>query len=143
MKPTPLKRRRRIRAKSDRAEIIARCDGLVKQLVVRRDGPNCRRCGRAPGPGRVGAIHAAHIRSKGAHPALRFRPENVMLLCYRCHAHFWHGADPGPVWEWARAALGIELLCRLDVMAGARPGRLDLALEESWLRAELEKGAEP
>jgi len=121
--------------------VVARLDALVKQLVIRRDGATCRHCGKPPGHGRMGALHAAHIRSKGAQPALRFRLENVILLCGRCHVYWWHGTDPGPVWEWARQELGVELLCRLDALAGQRHAKLDLALEEAWLRAELAKGS--
>lgn len=44
----------------------------------------CENCGVSlPEPART--YYFSHIKSKGAHPSLRYDKDNVQLLCYECH----------------------------------------------------------
>lgn len=85
-----MRRKAGIRKVSPAQEKKHELDLLVRQYVLVRDGNCCRRCGRGPREGRGGALHCSHVMSKGAHPAMRWHLENVLLLCYRCHIVWWH-----------------------------------------------------
>ena len=66
-----------------RRRVIKTLDGLVRQLVLARDG-KCLRCGG------TGALTPFHILPKGTYPRLRFELLNVISVCWPCHRYHWH-----------------------------------------------------
>jgi len=70
---------------SDRGKIIKRLDTLFRTYMLKNRINKCQWCGK---PGKN--LQVSHILPKGAYPRLRFRQENVLLLCYYCHFHRWH-----------------------------------------------------
>ncbi len=52
----------------------------VRQIVKRRDGFRCVKCGA------VGDLEVDHIKPVRTHPALAFDPQNLQTLCVSCHS---------------------------------------------------------
>lgn len=139
MRSRPLKR------KSYRQKELEELDELLRRHVLLRDGFKCRRCGARPlsreGGARGVVLQACHIYGKGAYPALRFVPENVITLCRdKCHIGWWHRvgfgreAAPSSVREWCIATLGKAHMDQLDLIAMTWKGkRMDLKLERRLL----------
>lgn len=100
MKKTPLRRKKRIRAKSAKQRVKEAKDRELKPLLMDRDGGCVMRdspfgkCG--------GALAAAHVYPKGTYAAMRHNTNNLMILCYRHHMHVWH-KNPIEVSDWFRA----------------------------------------
>jgi hypothetical protein len=120
IKPTPKARR----APSLRAE----CDGLVRELVLRRDGNCCLRCGKTD------KLQAAHILSKGHYQRIRFELLNVLSLCVGCHIYGAH-RDPADFVEWLEEKYPgrIQLLRELAATAA----KVDLKELAIGLRLEV------
>ena len=73
--------------KSERAELIEKCERLIRDDKLKRVGNKCQFCGRTQGLGLF------HILSKGAHPRLRLHEDNLLIVCWLpCHSQFHH--DP-------------------------------------------------
>lgn len=142
-RPKTLRRRMRIKRKSERAILETRLDKMLHEIVVRRDGYKCRRCGHGP-EGRQ--LTAAHIMPKGQYPHMRYRLENVVTMCaYPCHlgARGWHN-NPIASYDWAQNELGHALLIALGIAARASNAKVDRTLDELSLRQTLkEMGVEP
>src|SRR5215469_6982076 len=92
-----MKFRRKPRVKSDRQKLVEKVDKLIGNQVKERDHWKCVRCGSDK------QLNAAHVLPKGAHPRLRFEPENIITLCFSCHIVFWH-RNPLEAKEWFDAA---------------------------------------
>lgn len=58
-------------------------DALAKKCLILLRGEACERCGKLP-------VFSSHILPKGKHKRMRWMLENILLLCYACHMHFWH-----------------------------------------------------
>ena len=119
MRRTPLTRKTRLRKTSKRKADTRALDQLCRDLVLARDGHRCRKCGKEASPGRGGALQSAHILPKGQYPALRWELDNLLVLCYRCHLHWWH-KSPIDAWMWVRSEIGAEKLERLRTIGLAR-----------------------
>ena len=52
--------------------------GLLRQIILDRDGHRCRSCGR---PGRLEVDHVRPIQDGGD----KYNPANLQLLCRHCH----------------------------------------------------------
>lgn len=131
-------RRTPLRRVGRKGRVYQALDALLRQAVLARDGYLCRKCGLPARPGRGGALQAAHIKGKGAHPALRYELDNVIALhATPCHLYWWHGADPLAVTAWAREHLGAVLLERLEFLAIARRPRFDATLTRLHLEQAL------
>jgi 5-methylcytosine-specific restriction endonuclease McrA len=110
-------RRARLRRVGRRGAVLQSLDALLRDIVLYRDGHRCRKCGLGKRPGRGGGLQAAHIIPKGAHPALRYHLDNVILLhAYPCHLGWWH-KDPVAAVAWARSVLGNAHIDRLELLA--------------------------
>jgi len=130
--------RRHLRARSDRAEIVSRLDALCRELVFRRDRGVCIFC-RAEGlhdPDRARRIQWCHVHSRAIR-SLRWNPLNSFAACAGHHLR-WHARPVEMVDRW-RAIVSPATVERLAWLA-ASPQKVDLALTECWLRAELAMG---
>jgi len=81
---------------------------LLRQACLARDKYKCIRCGNT----QVGELSASHIYPKGAYPAMRWDLENVKILDYKCHIHFFH-KNPLEAAKWIKTAIPKERLDRL------------------------------
>jgi len=90
----------------------------------------CVRCGRqAPYK-----IDAAHIFSRGAHPRLKYHPDNGFPLCFVCHRWYdTHKGKGGEAETWARQVLG-RRYDKLRVLERA-VGKVDKVLSQIVLEA--------
>jgi 5-methylcytosine-specific restriction endonuclease McrA len=106
-------------------------DALVRAIVVLRDGQRCRRCGNVTG------LQASHVYGKGAHPSLRWDPDNVKLLCVRCHLYWWH-RDTATAMRWWEGTVAADVAERLRRAAyQGTHGRLDKVLTGIALEQRL------
>jgi 5-methylcytosine-specific restriction endonuclease McrA len=132
-----MRRRKRLTRRDDQ---IRELDRLLRQAVLLRDGFQCRRCGANRWSRPQPALQAAHIKPKGAYPALRYELKNVLCLCAKCHVYgkgAWH-KDPTAAADWARQHLGDAYLQQLQWIANVRK-RPDRAAEKLMLEMEIEK----
>lgn len=84
--------------------------GLIRQVIVLRDGEYCLRCGSTQ------KLQMSHIFSVGAHKKLEYDWDNIKFLCYRCHFHWWH-KNPMEASEWIRTVINSERYERLKLFA--------------------------
>ena len=70
------------------AELL--CWELTKMEVLMRDdfrcqykGHNCQQI----------AVDISHVLTKGAHPALKFDPDNLLAACRPCHTEYEGGSE--------------------------------------------------
>ncbi len=85
-----MKRRKPIRRISNRQEVIKECDKLLFEILKLKRGAICEVCGR-PNP----APH--HVFFKGQYPRLRFREDNIVLMCWNpCHYALHHHTHDHP-----------------------------------------------
>ena len=109
--------------------VVRRLRIKFAKLIKLRD-QKCVRCGREDG-----SLQASHIFPKGSYPSMQFLPENAKLLCYQCHAIFWH-LNPILATGWIKKYLGMEQY-RLLVETSQRTrsvDRLFLEKTELWLK---------
>lgn len=66
---------------------------LFHSAIRLRDKAQCKRCGSNV------RLSASHIYPKGTYQKMRYDIDNALLLCYRCHIHWWH-KNPIEAWEW-------------------------------------------
>lgn len=73
--------------KSKRGKLVKKLDETVKAIVKARDGDNCQKCGKyITGSNK----HASHVIPVSAGNKLRWEPQNMKVLCFHCHIHWWH-----------------------------------------------------
>ena len=84
----------------------AKADAEWQRIVKDRAGYACERCQVWYGPKSRG-LHAAHIFSKGAHPATRHDPKNGIALCMRHHL-YWAHTEPMEFAAWVLDRMGQE-----------------------------------
>lgn len=142
---TPLKKRKAARSHhfpEPRTE-EEQLDDLCRQIVLLRDQFACRWCGKGIVGGTRPVLQVHHIRTKGAHPALRWELENLILVCKGCHMFKIHGRDSEVAAEWYREHLGQAHLDRLSFLAKVRKGqRTDRAAVRKYLEGVLRTLAE-
>ncbi len=73
--------------KSPRKRLISQLDELSKEVVRKRDGNICQKCGRqCEGSNR----HVSHVIPVSAGMKLRWEPLNMKIMCYHHHINWWH-----------------------------------------------------
>lgn len=82
-KPYKLKRGE-VKKKSAKGILLAECDKLFRQIILKERINKCEWCGKVKG------LSVSHILPKGRHPRLRYFKANVLLLCTGCHIFKWH-----------------------------------------------------
>ena len=91
--------------KTERAELIEKCEKLIREDKLRMVGNKCQFCGRTAGLGLF------HILSKGAHPRIRLHEDNLLIVCWLpCHHRFHHD----PFWSRDFAFPKIAEICGDD-----------------------------
>lgn len=83
---------------------------LLREIVLRRYGERCLRCGRKEG------IQMSHIYSVGAYKKLEYDEDNIKPLCIRCHLYWWH-KNPMDAKDWIETVIPKERLQRLKLRA--------------------------
>ena len=104
----------------------------LKELLFLRD-KCCLKCNTTK------TLQASHIYSVGAHKKMEYNHENIILLCYRCHFHFWH-RDTMMAREWIETVLPKERLRRLYLQANiVDTTPLDFNLIKLDIKSEIKK----
>lgn len=70
-------------------------DGIVRELVRRRDNDRCQWCLKYV---QGSDSQPSHVITKGSCFYLRWDLNNVKLLCYHCHSFRWHLMSEGRKW---------------------------------------------
>jgi 5-methylcytosine-specific restriction endonuclease McrA len=84
-------------------------------------------------------VNVSHIKPKGKYPKLRHDLENIIILCWRCHIHWWH-KEPLEAAEWIAKELPPEWLARLKLRAVYNDrSSTDYRLIEVFLKTEIKK----
>jgi len=100
-----LKRRKPIKQVSSKQAIIKYCDKLLFEILKIKRGDKCEVCGR-PNP----APH--HVFFKGEYPRLRFREDNIILMCWSpCHFSLHHQTHDHPHYKRSYAKIKELLGC--------------------------------
>lgn len=154
MKRTPLVRRTGLNRRQTIRKIGGRRSGLSgeqratlkalhREIVMLRAGVGVRRTNAGAvgyyGPcercHRPAWLSVCHILSQGAHPAMRFDPDNAWAGCWRCHLGpgSWH-KDPDKAMRWIeeyRGKVAIEALR----MRSQHPQKYDFMAKKLYLEA--------
>lgn len=99
----------KIRRKTKRTTLKARCDALARALCKRLAGGKCARCGG------VGTDWAHRFPRR--HHALRWSMSNCDLLCRPCHQFF--SDHPATFHEWLAVRIGTTPMLELEAQANA------------------------
>ena len=93
----PRKRKNRVRSKITKArrELEKEADRLCREIVFKRDGNRCVKCGTDK------ALTPSHIRPRGKCPRLTWMVKNILTMCAACHLEWWH-KDPIAAIDWLR-----------------------------------------
>ena len=87
---------------SPRKRLEDRIWKVVQQIVRIRDNYTCQKCGRyhRPDPGEGRNLDCSHVFGRGAQrdPFMKWEPQNVKLMCFRCHQ--WYAECPTESGEW-------------------------------------------
>ena len=76
------RKKKKAAREGDRAYWLRRTQTEFNKYIRTRDkGKPCISCGRVM----TGQVHAGHYRSVGAHPELRFEPDNCHAQCAQCN----------------------------------------------------------
>lgn len=116
-------------------------DDLCRRIVLLRDQFKCRVCHASKGRGddRI-VLQAHHIRTKGAHPSLRFELDNLLTVYKGCHMFKLHGRDTEWAAQWYRRELGQAHLDKLELMIQVRKGK---KLDKQAIKLYLEQFIPP
>lgn len=82
--------------KTPRAKLTKRLDELSKDVVRKRDGNICQRCGKWV---EDTSRHVSHVIPVSGGNKLRWDPLNMKILCYHDHINWWH-KNPMEAAEW-------------------------------------------
>jgi len=108
-------------------------NGLLRELLVLRDGERCLRCKR------TGVLHMSHIYPKGKHRRMEYMAKNLKFLCLSCHLYWWH-RSPIEAWEWLSATLDKGRLQELKRAANTvDKSPFDYARHKEALEAEISR----
>ena len=96
-KPQPRKRRNHVRRDITRSRraMEKEADRLCREIVYRRDGYRCVKCGTDK------ALTPSHVRPRGKCPRMTWMTKNILTMCAACHLHWWH-KDPIAAVDWLR-----------------------------------------
>lgn len=104
-------------------------DRLCREVVFKRDGNRCRRCGKET------HLQWCHIFSR-RYLSLRWNPLNSLVLCAGCH--LWQHHNPLESSRWVEQAIGPFAADRLRLAMQFRgPRKVDKAAIRLALEAEL------
>lgn len=106
--------------------------GLIRQILVARDGEKCLRCGTTE------RLQMSHIYPKGRYRGMEYYADNLKFLCFPCHFHFWH-KHPLEASEWLKRVVPKERLDKLRLMSQTYLGKFDWKLHKLLLEADLKK----
>lgn len=105
--------------------------GLIRQILVARDGERCLRCGKTE------RLQMSHIYPKGTHRRIEYSPDNIKFLCVGCHMYWWH-KNPVEAHIWLEGAIPKERLAKLKREASmTMKNPMDFKLHKLWLEQEL------
>lgn len=105
---------------------------LLREILLKRDKV-CLRCGAAE------RLQAAHIYPKGLNRKMEYDDKNLLLLCWRCHMHFFH-KHPIAAHEWLESILTRQRLDYLKLRANTVDKSVfDYQLEKLYLESQLKK----
>lgn len=115
---------------------------LLRKLCRLRDGNFCLKCerlGRKDKDDPNGVIlHLSHIHPKGIYRGMEFEPDNVKLLCFKCHFHWWH-KNPIEAGEWIKKVLPEKRYERLKLMTQTYQGGKDFNMMKLYIESEIKK----
>lgn len=80
----------------ERRELEKQADKLCREIVFRRDGHRCVKCGTDK------ALTPSHIRPRGKCPRMTWMSANILTMCAACHLEWWH-KDPIAAIAWLNA----------------------------------------
>lgn len=115
----------------ERTRIVRSLDALVREIVFKRDGYRCVRCGKVP---TETVLQLSHIIPKGRAKRLRFETANCLCMCLACHLYWWH-KDPIEAFRWFNEKYPGRYE-QLQIMERC-VGKIDYKMIEIILRAEL------
>ena len=90
------KRGWRIKKQSAKGYITKKLDDKLRAEILIRDNYECQKCKGTK------TLQMSHVYTKKAHPELRHNPDNVKILCHRCHFYWWH-REPMDARDWFKA----------------------------------------
>jgi len=105
---------------------------ILRQILILRDGEFCLKCGKTE------RLSASHIYPKGRYRSMEYEPDNLKLLCYYCHIHWWH-KNPIEAKEWLANTISKKRLKRLHTMSLTQGWKFDYNLQKIFLESELKK----
>ncbi len=85
-------------------------NGLLRQVIILRDGERCLKCSGTE------RLQMSHIYPKGKYRKMEFDEQNLKILCYGCHIHWWH-KNPIEAHEWLEQTIEKKRLERLKLRA--------------------------
>ncbi len=92
---------------------------LAKQVVILRDGYRCLRCGKT-----LKGLNLSHLYPEGQYPRMKYNPDNLILLCFKCHLQWWH-KNPIEAAEWYCNVLDAKRRARLKKLAKSKLDKPD------------------
>lgn len=124
-----LKKYRQV-AKRNKKQLETEIYGILRQIVMKRDGAKCLRCGKTD------RLHLSHIYPRGKYKTMALEPLNLKMLCVGCHLYWWH-KNPMEAWEWLNEVMSKERIQKLKVMSQSYGKIPDLQLLKIALQKEL------
>lgn len=97
--------------KSERRKLIEKADKLFRDYIRLRDKMSCQRCGQDAYHDRK--IEVAHFYGR-SNLTTRWAPDNVCLLCFKCH-YLWAHREPMEFSQWWLKRLGEDRFKLLQV----------------------------
>jgi|ERR1035437_2497205 hypothetical protein len=108
-------------------------NGLLRELIVLRDGESCLRCKKTT------ALQMSHIYPKGHYRKLEYDEQNLKLLCVGCHLFWWH-KSPMEAQQWLTAILPKDRLDYLKLRSQVNDKTpFDFNLIKLYLQQEIAK----
>lgn len=147
------KARKRPVAKGGTKSLKTEMDGLARTIVMLRAGARLegrqRESGRAyyvwvgrcQWCGKQRELQWCHIYSRGAHPGMRWDPDNAFAGCAYCHKFRWHDNPEGERAnraEFLNRLLGPKLEA-LAMRAMVRGKKVDHQATQLWLREVVKR----
>lgn len=129
MKPSPLKRKSRLK-KASKKEVRAKdLDRLCREVTFKRDGYKCLRCQSTKN------LQWAHVHSRRFKTS-RWSDWNVMTLCAACH--FWWHDRPIDAADWYRSRFPVSYeRLRAAFLVADRFSKKDMVPIKAGLEARL------
>lgn len=78
---------KRVKKRTSKRYILGNKLKSLREETIQRDNHQCQKCGVKD---TQKVLHLSHVYTQGAHPELRLDPDNVKMLCHKCHMYWWH-----------------------------------------------------